>query len=58
MVTLAYTHPNPVMAAKIANLFGDEYINTMLSQNIDASMKAVEDLRKRRAKRIRLKNWN
>ena len=31
MVTLAYTHPNPVMAAKIANLFGDEYINTMLS---------------------------
>ena len=47
MVNIAYTHPNPVMAAKIANLFGDEYINTMLSQNIDASMKAVEDLRKR-----------
>ena len=47
MVNIAYTHPNPKMAAKIANLFGDEYINTMLSQNIDASMKAVEDLRKR-----------
>ncbi|MFL2835311.1 MAG: GumC family protein [Coraliomargaritaceae bacterium] len=47
MVNVAYTHPNPIMAAKIANLFGDEYINTMLSQNIDASMKAVEDLRKR-----------
>ena len=47
MVNIAYTHPNPDMAAKIANLFGDEYINTMLSQNIDASMKAVEDLRKR-----------
>ena len=47
MVNIAYTHPNPNMAAKIANLFGDEYINTMLSQNIDASMKAVEDLRKR-----------
>lgn len=47
MVNIAYTHPNPIMAAKIANLFGDEYINTMLSQNIDASMKAVEDLRKR-----------
>ena len=28
-----------------ANLFGDEYINSMLTQNIDASMKAVEDLR-------------
>lgn len=47
MVNITYTHPNPIMAAKIANLFGDEYINTMLSQNIDASMKAVEDLRKR-----------
>ena len=47
MVNIAYTHPNPMMAAKIANLFGDEYINSMLSQNIDASMKAVEDLRKR-----------
>jgi succinoglycan biosynthesis transport protein ExoP len=47
MVNIAYTHPNPITAAKIANLFGDEYINTMLSQNIDASMKAVEDLRKR-----------
>ena len=46
-VNIAYTHPNPIIAAKIANLFGDEYINTMLSQNIDASMKAVEDLRKR-----------
>ena len=47
MVNIGYTHPNPIMAAKIANMFGDEYINTMLSQNIDASMKAVEDLRKR-----------
>ena len=47
IVNIAYTHPNPDMAAKIANMFGDEYINTMLSQNIDASMKAVEDLRKR-----------
>ena len=47
MVNIAYTHPNPNIAAKIANLFGDEYINSMLSQNIDASMKAVEDLRKR-----------
>ena len=51
MVNIGYTHPNPIMAAKIANLFGDEYINTMLSQNIDASMKAVEDLRKRAAQK-------
>ena len=45
MVSISFTHPNPDIAAKIANLFGDEYINSMLTQNIDASMKAVEDLR-------------
>ena len=47
MVNISYTHPNRELAARIANLFGDEYINTMLTQNIDASMKAVEDLRVR-----------
>ena len=47
MVNIAILIQIQIMAAKIANLFGDEYINTMLSQNIDASMKAVEDLRKR-----------
>lgn len=45
MVSISFTHPNPDIAARIANLFGDEYINSMLTQNIDASMKAVEDLR-------------
>ncbi len=45
MVNISFTHPNPAIAARIANLFGDEYINSMLTQNIDASMKAVEDLR-------------
>lgn len=47
MVNISYTHPNRELAARIANLFGDEYINSMLTQNIDASMKAVEDLRVR-----------
>ena len=45
MVNISFTHPNPLIAARIANLIGDEYINSMLTQNIDASMKAVEDLR-------------
>jgi len=45
MVNVAYTHPDPNMAARVANLFAEEYINYMLTQNIDASMKAVEDLR-------------
>ena len=29
MVSISFTHPNPDIAAKIANLFGDEYINSM-----------------------------
>ena len=45
MVNVGYTHPDPVIAARVANLFADEFINTSLTQNIDASMKAVEDLR-------------
>ncbi|MFP4068541.1 MAG: GumC family protein [Opitutales bacterium] len=45
MVNVAYTHPDPDIAARVANLFAEEYINHTLTQNIDASMKAVEDLR-------------
>ena len=47
MVTVAFTHPDPVMAAKIANLFADEFINYNLTKSIDQSMQAVEDLRVR-----------
>ncbi|HBM85781.1 MAG TPA: hypothetical protein DD423_03180, partial [Opitutae bacterium] len=32
-------------AARVANLFADEFINYNLTLNIDGSMKAVEDLR-------------
>lgn len=45
MVHIVYSHPDPDVAAMIANYFADEYINYNLRQNIDTSMRAVEDLR-------------
>lgn len=45
MIGVAYTHPDPIIAARVANLFADEFINYNLTLNIDGSMKAVEDLR-------------
>ncbi len=45
MVNVAYTHPDPKIAADVANLFAEEFINYNLSENIDASMVAVEGLR-------------
>ncbi|ADE55453.1 GumC family protein [Coraliomargarita akajimensis] len=45
MVSVTYTHPDSQMAADIANLFADEFINYKLTENIDASMVAVEGLR-------------
>lgn len=45
MIGVGYTHPDPVIAARVANLFADEFINYNLTLNIDGSMKAVEDLR-------------
>ena len=47
MVNIAYTHPDPVIAADVANLFAQEFIDYNLKLNIDGSMKAVEDLRVR-----------
>ena len=45
MIGVGYTHADPIMAARVANLFADEFINYNLTLNIDGSMKAVEDLR-------------
>lgn len=45
MINVAYSHPYPIVAAEVANLFAKEYIDYNLKLNIDASMKAVEDLR-------------
>lgn len=45
MVNVAYSHPDPIVAAEVANLFAKEFIDYNLKLNIDSSMRAVEDLR-------------
>ncbi len=45
MINIAYSHPDPIVAAEVANLFAKEFIDYNLKLNIDGSMKAVEDLR-------------
>lgn len=40
-----YEHPDPVIAAEVANLFMQEFINYHLKAEIDGYMRIVEDLR-------------
>src|SRR4051812_4778458 len=47
VLQVQYTHPDKVIAAKVANLFIDEYISYNSRQRIDDSNKAVDDLRER-----------
>jgi succinoglycan biosynthesis transport protein ExoP len=47
LLQVQYPHPDPKVAAKIANLFVDEYINYNSRLRIEDSMKAVEDLKER-----------
>ncbi|GHB97667.1 GumC family protein [Cerasicoccus arenae] len=45
IAAVSYLHPDPNIAAKVANYFADEYINYNVKLNIETSMRAVEDLR-------------
>jgi len=45
VLAVQFTHPNPQIAAKVANLFVDEYISNNSHMRIDESMKAVDDLK-------------
>lgn len=45
MIQVAYTHPVPEIAAIIANLFAEEFIEYNSSRAVDTSMRAVEELR-------------
>lgn len=47
IIVVQYQHTDPQVAAKIANMFVDEYINYNARVRIDESMKAVEDLKVR-----------
>jgi len=45
VIQVVFTHPDPEMAARIANLFVEEFINYNVRWRVDESMKAVEDLK-------------
>jgi len=47
LLQVQYRHPDAQIAAKIANLFVDEFITYNSRVRIDESMKAVEDLKSR-----------
>lgn len=44
IIAIEYAHPDPELAAKVANLFVDEYIGYNQRKQLEASLKAVEDL--------------
>jgi len=47
VLQVQYTHPDKFIAAKVANLFIDEYISYNSRLRIEDSMKAVDDLKER-----------
>jgi succinoglycan biosynthesis transport protein ExoP len=47
ILQVAYTHPDPDVASKVANLFVEEFMNYNARQRVDESMRAVEDLKVR-----------
>lgn len=44
VVQVSYRHPDPVTAARIANMFVDEFLQWHARVRIDESMRALEDL--------------
>jgi capsular exopolysaccharide synthesis family protein len=47
ILQVAYTHADPDLAAKIANLFVEEFMDYNVRWRVDESMRAVEDLKVR-----------
>lgn len=45
-VQIAYTHPDPTIAADVANMFAEEYVQYSLQRGLDRTIKAVEDLQR------------
>lgn len=45
VVNVLYTHPDPEMAAIVANFFAEEYIDFNRNKQIEGSLRAVDDLR-------------
>ncbi|WP_269541877.1 YfbK domain-containing protein [Cerasicoccus fimbriatus] len=47
LIDINVRHPDEQLAATLANLLADEYLNYSIKLNIETSMRAVEDLRAR-----------
>lgn len=47
VIQIAFTHPDPDIAAKMANYFAEEFIDYNVRWRVDESLKAVEDLKVR-----------
>src|SRR6266568_5064982 len=47
ILQVVFTHPDAELAAKVANLFVEEFMNYNSRWRVDESMKAVEDLKVR-----------
>ena len=47
IITIQYTHPDPVIAGKVANYFAKEYIAYNARLKVDVAMNAVEELKAR-----------
>lgn len=45
-VQLGYSHPDPVVAARVATLFAEEYVALSLSRGLERTIRAVEDIRR------------
>jgi len=45
VVNILYTHPEPEMAAIVANYFAEEFIDFNRNKQIEGSLRAVDDLR-------------
>jgi polysaccharide biosynthesis transport protein len=45
VIQVQYDHPDPQIAAKVANLFADEYMNYNARMRFESSMRAVEELK-------------
>ncbi len=45
-VYITYSHPDPVIAANVANMFAEEYVSYSLNRGLDRTIQAVEDLRR------------
>lgn len=45
-VYITYTHPDAMIAADVANMFAEEYVNYSLNRGLERTIKAVDDLQR------------